>query len=109
MYFAFQTFIYCLQITGEPLIRRADDNVDALKKRLESYHKQTSPLIDYYQKKGMYNMHNFLIVITDKYIIINVVFQEFILKLMPLKVLIKFSKWLKVYFYVVQVRPIKTE
>lgn len=58
MHFASQTFIFCLQITGEPLIRRADDNVDALKKRLESYHKQTSPLIDYYQKKGVYNMHN---------------------------------------------------
>lgn len=27
--------------------------MDALKKRLESYHKQTSPLIEYYQKKGM--------------------------------------------------------
>jgi len=38
------------------LIRRADDNVDALKKRLESYHKQTSPLIDYYQKKGLCNL-----------------------------------------------------
>lgn len=43
-------------MTGEPLIRRADDNVDALKKRLESYHKQTTPLIDYYQKKGMYKL-----------------------------------------------------
>jgi len=41
-------------LTGEPLIRRTDDNVNALKKRLESYHKQTSPLIDYYQKKGIH-------------------------------------------------------
>jgi len=41
-------------ITGESLIRRADDNVDALKKRLESYHNQTSPLVDYYQKKGIH-------------------------------------------------------
>ncbi|XP_025193323.1 adenylate kinase isoform X1 [Melanaphis sacchari] len=41
-------------ISGESLIRRADDNVDALKKRLESYHKQTTPLIDYYQKKGIH-------------------------------------------------------
>lgn len=41
-------------LTGEPLIRRTDDNVSALKKRLESYHKQTSPLIDYYQKKGIH-------------------------------------------------------
>lgn len=42
------------QITGEPLIRRSDDNSEALKKRLESYHKQTSPLVDYYSKKGIH-------------------------------------------------------
>ncbi|XP_050548715.1 adenylate kinase [Daktulosphaira vitifoliae] len=41
-------------ITGEPLIRRTDDNVEALKKRLESYHKQTTPLIEYYKKKGIH-------------------------------------------------------
>lgn len=29
---------------------RDDDNKDALKKRLSVYHKQTSPLIDYYKK-----------------------------------------------------------
>jgi adenylate kinase len=40
-------------VTGEPLIRRNDDNVNALKKRLDSYHKQTTPLIDYYSKKGI--------------------------------------------------------
>jgi adenylate kinase len=32
---------------------RADDNVDALKKRLEVYHQQTAPLIDYYGAKGV--------------------------------------------------------
>ncbi|XP_073992951.1 adenylate kinase 2 [Rhodnius prolixus] len=41
-------------LTGEPLIKRSDDNVDALKKRLDSYHKQTSPLIDYYRKQGIH-------------------------------------------------------
>lgn len=40
--------------TGEPLIRRSDDNVTALKKRLESYHKQTKPLADYYALKGLH-------------------------------------------------------
>ncbi|KAK7866130.1 hypothetical protein R5R35_004779 [Gryllus longicercus] len=40
--------------TGEPLIRRADDNVDALKTRLDAYHKQTSPLVDYYTKRGVH-------------------------------------------------------
>ena len=38
-------------VTGEPLIRRPDDNVAVLKTRLEEYHKQTEPLVDYYKKK----------------------------------------------------------
>ncbi|XP_068146055.1 adenylate kinase [Drosophila tropicalis] len=41
-------------ITGEPLIRRSDDNAEALKKRLESYHKQTKPLVDYYGLRGLH-------------------------------------------------------
>lgn len=40
-------------ITGEPLMRRSDDNAEALKKRLASYHKQTKPLCDYYSGKGL--------------------------------------------------------
>ncbi|KAI1278760.1 adenylate kinase [Halotydeus destructor] len=40
-------------ITGEPLIRRSDDNPEALKKRLEQYHLLTSPLVDYYKKKDI--------------------------------------------------------
>ncbi|KAF4527896.1 hypothetical protein B566_EDAN011287 [Ephemera danica] len=42
-------------ITGEPLIRRSDDNAEALKKRLEAYHKQTSPLVDYYKLRGIHH------------------------------------------------------
>jgi len=41
-------------ITGEPLIRRSDDNPDALKKRLDSYEKSTKPLVDYYKKRGVH-------------------------------------------------------
>lgn len=41
-------------LTGEPLIRRSDDNVDALKKRLATYHAQTVPLVDYYMRKGLH-------------------------------------------------------
>lgn len=41
-------------ITGEPLIKRSDDNVDALKKRLATYHNQTVPLVDYYMRKGLH-------------------------------------------------------
>lgn len=40
--------------TGEPLIRRSDDNVDALKKRLATYNAQTIPLVDYYMRKGLH-------------------------------------------------------
>ncbi|KAK9863995.1 hypothetical protein WJX84_008951 [Apatococcus fuscideae] len=39
-------------VTGEPLIRRKDDNVDTLKNRLATFHSQTTPVIDYYQKTG---------------------------------------------------------
>ena len=35
-------------ITGEPLIQRADDLEDTVKKRLEVYSAQTRPLVDYY-------------------------------------------------------------
>nr|XP_002129443.1 adenylate kinase 2, mitochondrial isoform X1 [Ciona intestinalis]XP_009860848.1 adenylate kinase 2, mitochondrial isoform X1 [Ciona intestinalis] len=41
-------------ITGEPLIRRADDNESALKTRLAGYHKMTVPLVDYYAKKQLH-------------------------------------------------------
>ncbi len=40
-------------ITGEPLVQRADDNVETLKKRLEAFHKNTQPVVNYYQKKGI--------------------------------------------------------
>lgn len=33
---------------------RADDNLETIKKRLEVYHNQTSPLKDYYTKEGKY-------------------------------------------------------
>ncbi|PHH61567.1 hypothetical protein CDD81_8148 [Ophiocordyceps australis] len=41
-------------VTGEPLIQRSDDNADALKTRLATYHKQTTPVVDYYQKTGIW-------------------------------------------------------
>jgi len=36
-------------VTGEPLIQREDDKEETVRKRLEVYHAQTVPLIDYYQ------------------------------------------------------------
>ncbi|PNP41316.1 adenylate kinase 1 [Trichoderma gamsii] len=41
-------------VTGEPLIQRSDDNAEALKKRLVTYHQQTSPVVGYYQKNGIW-------------------------------------------------------
>ena len=36
--------------TGEDLIQRDDDQEDTVKKRLDVYHEQTEPLIEYYSK-----------------------------------------------------------
>jgi adenylate kinase len=36
-------------ITGEPLIQRDDDKEETIRKRLQVYHKQTRPLVDFYQ------------------------------------------------------------
>ncbi|KAI0781444.1 adenylate kinase [Trametes elegans] len=41
-------------ITGEPLVQRSDDNVEALTKRLKVFHSQTGPVIDYYKQKGIW-------------------------------------------------------
>ncbi|KAI3856226.1 hypothetical protein MKX03_027808 [Papaver bracteatum] len=40
-------------VTGEPLIQRKDDTAKVLKSRLESFHRQTKTVIDYYGKKGV--------------------------------------------------------
>ena len=38
--------------TGEALVQRDDDSEDTVRKRLEVYHSQTSPLIDFYRTMG---------------------------------------------------------
>ncbi|KIW67955.1 adenylate kinase [Phialophora macrospora] len=42
-------------VTGEPLIQRTDDNADTLKKRLGTYHAQTTPVVSYYKNKGIWS------------------------------------------------------
>ncbi|WP_019023540.1 MULTISPECIES: adenylate kinase [unclassified Thioalkalivibrio] len=37
-------------VTGEDLIQREDDNEETVRKRLEAYHSQTRPLVDFYSK-----------------------------------------------------------
>lgn len=41
-------------VTGEPLIQRSDDNVEALRKRLGVYHSQTGPVVEYYKKQNLW-------------------------------------------------------
>ena len=38
---------------GAELMIRPDDQADTVRKRLEVYHQQTQPLIDYYKEKGL--------------------------------------------------------
>jgi adenylate kinase len=40
---------------GAELIQRKDDNAESLKVRLDNYYKQTAPLIDLYEKEGLYH------------------------------------------------------
>jgi adenylate kinase len=40
-------------VTGEPLVRRSDDNPNSIRKRLQTYHEATEPLIDYYKRTGL--------------------------------------------------------
>lgn len=55
----FQTnVLFCLvqvpgvdDFTGEPLVKRKDDNAETLKSRLAAFHAQTAPVIDFYKDK----------------------------------------------------------
>lgn len=38
-------------LTGEPLVKRKDDNAETLKARLSAFHKQTAPLIEFYKHR----------------------------------------------------------
>lgn len=40
-------------VTGEPLIQRDDDKPETVRARLETYQKQTTPVLDYYREKGL--------------------------------------------------------
>lgn len=40
-------------VTGEPLIQRDDDTPEAVRKRLQTYHSNVSPILDFYDKQGI--------------------------------------------------------
>jgi len=41
-------------VTGEQLERRSDDTSETLNARLNTYHKQTIPLIDFYRQRNLH-------------------------------------------------------
>ncbi len=43
---------------GTPLVSRADDSAEVVEQRLKVYHRQTQPLVDYYQGRGLYTQIN---------------------------------------------------
>ena len=43
---------------GGTLYQRDDDKEETIKNRLEAYHSQTEPLIEYYKKQGLYHEIN---------------------------------------------------
>ena len=40
-------------VDGSPLIQRDDDQPETVRERLSVYHEQTSPLIEYYEERGL--------------------------------------------------------
>ena len=38
---------------GRELVVRADDSAETVAKRLETYHRQTEPLLDFYRRRGL--------------------------------------------------------
>ncbi len=39
-------------VTGEPLVQRPDDLEETVRKRIDTYHAQTKPLVDYYRSRS---------------------------------------------------------
>jgi adenylate kinase len=40
-------------VDGSELVQRDDDKEETVRRRLATYHDQTEPLIDYYEKRGL--------------------------------------------------------
>ena len=43
----------CDQCGGTEFTRRADDNAETVRSRLEAYHEQTAPILSFYKEKGV--------------------------------------------------------
>ncbi len=40
-------------VDGTPLVQRADDEPETIRRRLEVYHQATAPLVDFYEERGL--------------------------------------------------------
>jgi adenylate kinase len=40
-------------VDGTPLVQREDDRPETIRKRLQVFHEQTAPLIDFYEQRGL--------------------------------------------------------
>ncbi len=54
-------------VTGEDLIQRPDDNEDTIRERLNTYHAQTAPLVDYYSNQGILRSINGMLGLDEVY------------------------------------------
>ncbi len=68
-------------VTGEDLVQRDDDKEETVKKRLDVYHKQTSPLINYYTEQSNHNGSKTKYISVNGMQDVNDVTQEIITKL----------------------------
>jgi adenylate kinase len=70
-----------MQARGEPV--RADDNPEALKKRLDAYRAQTAPLVSYYRGTGLLRTVDGMAAIEDVTVSISRVLAEGAFRLRP--------------------------
>ncbi len=68
-------------VTGEDLVQRDDDKEETVKKRLDVYHEQTSPLISYYTEQSNKEGSNTKYISVNGMQDVNDVTQEIITKL----------------------------
>jgi len=61
-------------VTGEPLIQREDDLPETVKHRLDVYHEETQPLVEYYELQSSQSSLNYIRV--DGSQDVKVVFEE---------------------------------
>ena len=61
-------------VTGEPLIQREDDLPETVKHRLDVYHEETKPLVEYYELQSSQSSLNYIRV--DGSQDVKVVFEE---------------------------------